>query len=44
MGIKTIAQAKVERNSVNVASAVTTLNAAMPQAVVQISASKSCAA
>lgn len=43
-GIKPVAQATVERNSVDVANAVATLNAAMPQAVVQISAYKSCAA
>jgi branched-chain amino acid transport system substrate-binding protein len=44
LGLKPVAQATVERNSVDVANAVATLNAAMPQAVVQISAYKSCAA
>ncbi len=44
LGIQPVAQATVERNSVDVASAVATLNAAKPQAVVQISAYKSCAA
>lgn len=39
-----VAVATVERNSVDVAAAVKTINAAMPEAVVQISAYKSCAA
>jgi len=42
--LKPVAQATVERNSVDVAAAVTTINAAAPDAVVQISAYKSCAA
>ena len=42
--LKSVAQATVERNSVNVAQAVKTLVAAKPDAVVQISAYKSCAA
>jgi ABC-type branched-subunit amino acid transport system substrate-binding protein len=42
--LKPVAQATVERNSVNVAQAVKTLVAAKPDAVVQISAYKSCAA
>ena len=44
LGLKTVAQATVERNSVEVAKAVETLIAAAPDAVVQISAYKSCAA
>ncbi|MEO8024005.1 ABC transporter substrate-binding protein [Polaromonas sp.] len=44
LGLKTVAQATVERNSVDVAAAVKTLVAAAPDAVVQISAYKSCAA
>jgi len=44
LGLKPVAQATVERNSVDVAAAVRTLNAAGPDAVVQISAYKSCAA
>lgn len=44
LGLKTVAQATVERNSVDVAAAVKTLVAAGPDAVVQISAYKSCAA
>lgn len=44
LGLKTVAQATVERNSVDVAKAVQTLIAAAPDAVVQISAYKSCAA
>ncbi len=44
MDLKPVAQATVERNSVDVAAAVRTLNAAAPDAVVQISAYKSCAA
>lgn len=43
-GLKPVATATVERNSVDVAAAVRTINAAMPDAVVQISAYKSCAA
>ncbi len=43
-GLKPVAQATVERNSVDVAAAVKTLIAAGPDAVVQISAYKSCAA
>jgi ABC-type branched-subunit amino acid transport system substrate-binding protein len=42
--LKPVAVATVERNSVDVASAVATINAAAPDAVVQISAYKSCAA
>lgn len=42
--LKPVAQATVERNSVDVAAAVATINAAAPDAVVQISAYKSCAA
>ena len=44
LGLKPVATAVVERNSVDVASAVKTLAAAGPDAVVQISAYKSCAA
>lgn len=42
--LKPVAVATVERNSVDVAKAVQTINATMPEAVVQISAYKSCAA
>jgi ABC-type branched-subunit amino acid transport system substrate-binding protein len=42
--LKPVATATVERNTVDVAQAVATINAARPQAVVQISAYKSCAA
>jgi ABC-type branched-subunit amino acid transport system substrate-binding protein len=42
--LKPVAVATVERNSVDVAQAVSTLNAAKPDAVVQISAYTSCAA
>jgi ABC-type branched-subunit amino acid transport system substrate-binding protein len=42
--LKPVATATVERNTVDVAQAVATINAAKPQAVVQISAYKSCAA
>ena len=42
--LKPVATATVERNSVDVAQAVATINAARPDAVVQISAYKSCAA
>ena len=41
---KPVAAATVERNSVDVAKAVETLMAAAPEAIVQISAYKSCAA
>jgi branched-chain amino acid transport system substrate-binding protein len=41
---KPVALATVERNSVDVANAVKTIGAAKPEAVVQISAYKSCAA
>lgn len=44
LNLKLVAQATVERNSVDVAGAVKTLLAAAPDAVVQISAYKSCAA
>ncbi|WP_439115532.1 ABC transporter substrate-binding protein [Hydrogenophaga sp.] len=44
MQLKPVAVATVERNSVDVAQAVSTLNAAQPDAVVQISAYTSCAA
>jgi ABC-type branched-subunit amino acid transport system substrate-binding protein len=44
LGLKPVATATVERNSVDVAASVRTINAAMPDAVVQISAYKSCAA
>jgi ABC-type branched-subunit amino acid transport system substrate-binding protein len=44
LGLKPVATATVERNSVDVAQAVRTLNAAQPDAVVQISAYTSCAA
>ena len=42
--LKPVALATVERNSVDVAAAVATINAAAPDAVVQVSAYKSCAA
>ena len=42
--LKPVAQATVERNSVDVAAAVAAINGATPDAVVQISAYKSCAA
>lgn len=42
--LKPVAVATVERNSVDVAQAVSTINAAQPDAVVQISAYTSCAA
>lgn len=42
--MKPVAKATVERNSVDVAAAVKTLLAAAPDAIVQISAYKSCAA
>lgn len=44
LDLKPAALATVERNSVNVAAAVKTITAARPDAVVQISAYKSCAA
>jgi len=44
LNLKPIAQATVERNSVDVDAAVKTLMAASPDAIVQISAYKSCAA
>lgn len=43
-GLKPVATGTVERNTVDVAAAVATINAANPQAVVQISAYRSCAA
>ena len=43
-GIKPVALATVERNSVDVSAAVKTLVAAAPDAIVQVSAYKSCAA
>ena len=43
-GLKTVSQATVERNSVDVSAAVKQLVAASPQAVVMVSAYKSCAA
>jgi branched-chain amino acid transport system substrate-binding protein len=43
-GLAPVAVATVERNSVDVAAAVATITAAQPDAVVQISAYKSCAA
>ena len=44
LALKPVATATVERNSVDVARAVSILNAAQPDAVVQISAYTSCAA
>lgn len=44
LGLKPVAQATVERNSVDVDAAVKVLVAAAPDAVVQVSAYKSCAA
>ena len=44
LNLKPVAVATVERNSVDVAAAVATIHAATPEAVVQISAYKSCAA
>jgi branched-chain amino acid transport system substrate-binding protein len=44
LNLKPIAQATVERNSVDVESSLKTLMAASPDAIVQISAYKSCAA
>ena len=43
-GLKPVAQATVERNSVDVAAAVKALVPSMPDAIVQVSAYKSCAA
>ena len=43
-GLKPVATATVERNSVDVAAAVRTINAAAPDAVVQVGAYKACAA
>ena len=42
--LKTVATATVERNTVNVAKALATILPAQPEAIVQISAYKSCAA
>jgi branched-chain amino acid transport system substrate-binding protein len=44
LNLKPVATATVERNSVDVAKAVETLNAAAPDAVVQVGAYKGCAA
>jgi branched-chain amino acid transport system substrate-binding protein len=44
LGLKPVAQATVERNSIDVAASVKNLMAASPDAIVQISAYKSCAA
>jgi ABC-type branched-subunit amino acid transport system substrate-binding protein len=44
LNLKPVAQATVERNTVDVDAAVKTLMAASPEAIVQISAYKSCAA
>ena len=44
LNLKPVATATVERNSVDVAKAVETINAAAPDAVVQIGAYKGCAA
>jgi len=44
LGLKPVAQATVERNSVDVVASIKTLLAASPEAIVQISAYKSCAA
>jgi len=44
LNLKTVGQATVERNSVDVAQAVKTLVAAGPEAIVQIGAYKACAA
>jgi branched-chain amino acid transport system substrate-binding protein len=44
LDLKPVAIATVERNTIDVANAVKVLNAAMPDAVVQVSAYKSCAA
>ena len=44
LDLKPIAQATVERNSVDVAAAVKTIMAGAPDAIIQVSAYKSCAA
>ena len=44
LNLKPVAQATVERNSVDIAASLKTLMAASPEAIVQISAYKSCAA
>lgn len=44
LGLKPVATATVKRNSVDVAAAVRAINATAPDAVVQISAYKCCAA
>jgi branched-chain amino acid transport system substrate-binding protein len=44
LNLKPVATATVERNSTDVAKAVETINGAAPEAVIQISAYKSCAA
>lgn len=44
LDLKPVAQATVERNSVDVANAVKTLMASAPDAIIQVSAYKSCAA
>jgi branched-chain amino acid transport system substrate-binding protein len=44
LNLKPVAVATVERNSLDVAAAVASINAAGPEAVVQVSAYKSCAA
>jgi ABC-type branched-subunit amino acid transport system substrate-binding protein len=44
LDLKPVAQATVERNSTDVANAVKTIMAAAPDAVIQVSAYKSCAA
>lgn len=44
LDLKPVALATVERNSVDVASAVKTITAAAPDAIIQVSAYKSCAA
>lgn len=44
LGLKPVALATVERNSVDVANAAKTITAAAPDAIIQVSAYKSCAA
>ena len=44
LNLHPVATATVERNSVDVAKAVSVINAAVPEAVIQVSAYKSCAA
>lgn len=44
LNLKPVAVATVERNSTDVAKAVAVINATMPEAVIQVSAYKSCAA